>query len=78
MLAIWELTCFNHWYSQRPTPPLAPALEEEEAEKSCGPTGFWEVLTPCNGCRNLGFSSISQVHPYAYTEPELSYPNYKT
>uniref|UniRef100_A0A3Q1K6B7 Ankyrin repeat and sterile alpha motif domain-containing protein 1B n=1 Tax=Anabas testudineus TaxID=64144 RepID=A0A3Q1K6B7_ANATE len=46
--------------SKRPTPPLAPALEEEEAEKSCGPTGFWEALTPCNGCRNLGFSSISQ------------------
>ncbi|XP_044199179.1 ankyrin repeat and sterile alpha motif domain-containing protein 1B isoform X3 [Thunnus albacares] len=46
--------------SKRPTPPLAPALEEDEAEKSCGPTGFWEALTPCNGCRNLGFSSLSQ------------------
>uniref|UniRef100_A0A8C2ZZF2 Ankyrin repeat and sterile alpha motif domain containing 1B n=1 Tax=Cyclopterus lumpus TaxID=8103 RepID=A0A8C2ZZF2_CYCLU len=45
---------------KRPTPPLAVALEEEEAEKSCGPTGFWEALTPCNGCRNLGFSSLSQ------------------
>uniref|UniRef100_A0A665W8S1 Ankyrin repeat and sterile alpha motif domain containing 1B n=1 Tax=Echeneis naucrates TaxID=173247 RepID=A0A665W8S1_ECHNA len=44
----------------RPTPPLAPALEEDEAEKSCGPTGFWEALTPCNGCHNLGFSSLSQ------------------
>ncbi|XP_077956492.1 ankyrin repeat and sterile alpha motif domain-containing protein 1B isoform X3 [Gasterosteus aculeatus] len=46
--------------AQRPSPPLAVALEEEEAEKSCGPTGFWEALTPCNGCRNLGFSSLSQ------------------
>ncbi|XP_068442562.1 ankyrin repeat and sterile alpha motif domain-containing protein 1B isoform X1 [Clinocottus analis] len=45
---------------KRPTPPLAAALEEDEAEKSCGPTGFWESLTPCNGCRNLGFSSLSQ------------------
>lgn len=46
--------------SQRPTPPLAPALEEEEVDKICGPTGFWEALTPCNGCHNLGFSSLSQ------------------
>nr|XP_046234560.1 ankyrin repeat and sterile alpha motif domain-containing protein 1B isoform X2 [Scatophagus argus] len=45
---------------KRPTPPLPPALEEDEADKSCGPTGFWEALTPCNGCRNLGFSSLSQ------------------
>uniref|UniRef100_A0A3B4Z765 Ankyrin repeat and sterile alpha motif domain containing 1B n=1 Tax=Stegastes partitus TaxID=144197 RepID=A0A3B4Z765_9TELE len=36
------------------------SMEEDEAEKSCGPTGFWEALTPCNGCRNLGFSSLSQ------------------
>uniref|UniRef100_A0A8C4IVA3 Ankyrin repeat and sterile alpha motif domain-containing protein 1B n=1 Tax=Dicentrarchus labrax TaxID=13489 RepID=A0A8C4IVA3_DICLA len=43
--------------SKRPTPPLPPALEEDEAEKGCGPTGFWEALTPCNGCRNLGFSN---------------------
>uniref|UniRef100_A0A8D2ZN89 Ankyrin repeat and sterile alpha motif domain-containing protein 1B n=1 Tax=Scophthalmus maximus TaxID=52904 RepID=A0A8D2ZN89_SCOMX len=42
--------------AKRPTPPLAPALEEDEADRSCGPTGFWEALTPCNGCRNLGFS----------------------
>ncbi|XP_017267039.1 ankyrin repeat and sterile alpha motif domain-containing protein 1B isoform X3 [Kryptolebias marmoratus] len=46
--------------TKRPTPPLAPALEEDEAEKTCGPTGFWEAFTPCNGCRNLGFSSLSQ------------------
>ncbi|XP_029019474.1 ankyrin repeat and sterile alpha motif domain-containing protein 1B isoform X3 [Betta splendens] len=46
--------------AKRPTPPLAPAFEDEEADKSCGPAGFWEALTPCNGCRNLGFSSLSQ------------------
>ncbi|KAM6895511.1 ankyrin repeat and sterile alpha motif domain-containing protein 1B isoform 2-T2 [Xenentodon cancila] len=46
--------------SKRPTPPLAPAKEEEEAERACGPAGLWEALTPCNGCRNLGFSSLSQ------------------
>lgn len=46
---------------QRPTPPLAPAPEQDEVEKSCGPTGFWEALTPCNGCRNLGFTGLSQV-----------------
>ena len=50
--------------SQRPTPPLPPALEEDE---SCGPTGFWEALTPCNGCRNLGFSGLSQVHTHTHT-----------
>ncbi|XP_028811215.1 ankyrin repeat and sterile alpha motif domain-containing protein 1B isoform X2 [Denticeps clupeoides] len=44
--------------SKRPSPPLAPALEEDE--KSCGPTGLWEALTPCNGCRNLGFTGLSQ------------------
>uniref|UniRef100_A0A3Q4H2J0 Ankyrin repeat and sterile alpha motif domain containing 1B n=1 Tax=Neolamprologus brichardi TaxID=32507 RepID=A0A3Q4H2J0_NEOBR len=50
----------NGTLTRRPTPPLPPAMEEDEAEKSCGPTGFWEALTPCNGCRNLGFSSLSQ------------------
>ncbi|XP_030623945.1 ankyrin repeat and sterile alpha motif domain-containing protein 1B isoform X1 [Chanos chanos] len=45
--------------SKRPSPLLPAALEEEE--KTCGPGGLWEALTPCNGCRNLGFSSsISQ------------------
>lgn len=47
---------------QRPSPPPAVAVMEDEAEKTCGPTGFWEALTPCNGCHNLGFSSGSQVH----------------
>ncbi|XP_028973020.2 ankyrin repeat and sterile alpha motif domain-containing protein 1B isoform X2 [Esox lucius] len=51
--------------SKRPTPPLPPPREEKEeevevGEKSCGPAGFWETLTPCNGCHNLGFSSLSQ------------------
>ncbi|KAG5845963.1 hypothetical protein ANANG_G00144730 [Anguilla anguilla] len=46
--------------SKRPSPPLAPAQEEDEGEKSCGPAGFWEALTPCNGCRNLGFPGLSQ------------------
>ncbi|XP_041636644.1 ankyrin repeat and sterile alpha motif domain-containing protein 1B isoform X3 [Cheilinus undulatus] len=60
--------------SKRPTPPLAPALEEDEADKSCGPTGFWEALTPCNGCRNLGFSSLSQSSKHSaeiVTSPSL-------
>ncbi|KAM3588107.1 uncharacterized protein V6R79_021457 [Siganus canaliculatus] len=60
--------------SKRPTPPLPPALEEEEMEKSCGPSGFWEALTPCNGCRNLGFSGLSQNskhHGEIVTSPSL-------
>uniref|UniRef100_A0A8C9YYY2 Ankyrin repeat and sterile alpha motif domain containing 1B n=1 Tax=Sander lucioperca TaxID=283035 RepID=A0A8C9YYY2_SANLU len=51
---------FKNVCSQRLTPPLTVAVEEDEAEKSCGPTGFWEALTPCNGCRHLGFSNLSQ------------------
>ncbi|XP_061662987.1 ankyrin repeat and sterile alpha motif domain-containing protein 1B isoform X2 [Syngnathoides biaculeatus] len=43
---------------KRPTPPLAE--DEDRAERSCGPAGFWEALTPCNGCHNLGFSNLSQ------------------
>ncbi|KAM8883768.1 ankyrin repeat and sterile alpha motif domain-containing protein 1B isoform 3-T3 [Synchiropus picturatus] len=46
--------------SKQPTPPQAAAGEEDEMEKSCGPTGFWEALTPCNGCHHLGFSSLSE------------------
>uniref|UniRef100_A0A3B3ZH22 Ankyrin repeat and sterile alpha motif domain containing 1B n=1 Tax=Periophthalmus magnuspinnatus TaxID=409849 RepID=A0A3B3ZH22_9GOBI len=57
---------------QRPTPPLAPALEEDEVDKICGPTGFWEALTPCNGCHNLGFSSQdSQRSTEFATSPSL-------
>ncbi|XP_060770269.1 ankyrin repeat and sterile alpha motif domain-containing protein 1B isoform X4 [Neoarius graeffei] len=44
--------------SKWPTPPLPTAMEEEE--KACGPSGLWEALTPCNGCRNLGFSQDSK------------------
>ncbi|XP_026775439.1 ankyrin repeat and sterile alpha motif domain-containing protein 1B isoform X4 [Pangasianodon hypophthalmus] len=45
-------------HSKWPTPPLPAAIEEEE--KTCGPSGLWEALTPCNGCRNLGFSQESK------------------
>lgn len=54
---VYPLT-YSSFCPQRPTPPLPPALEEDEVEKSCGPTGFWEALTPCNGCRNLGFAGL--------------------
>uniref|UniRef100_A0A3Q3LVJ9 Ankyrin repeat and sterile alpha motif domain containing 1B n=1 Tax=Mastacembelus armatus TaxID=205130 RepID=A0A3Q3LVJ9_9TELE len=61
----------NGTLTRRPTPPLAPALEEDETEKSCGPSGFWEALTPCNGCRNLGFSSLSQRPADIVASPSL-------
>ncbi|XP_074867455.1 ankyrin repeat and sterile alpha motif domain-containing protein 1B isoform X5 [Carettochelys insculpta] len=47
----------------RPSPAnLSPGEEEEEdaQENTCGPAGFWEALTPCNGCRNLGFPILAQ------------------
>lgn len=52
---------------------LSPGEEEEEdaGENSCGPTGLWEALTPCNGCRNLGFPILTQVSVYLST---LKYP----
>ncbi|KAL2775814.1 ankyrin repeat and sterile alpha motif domain-containing protein 1B isoform p [Daubentonia madagascariensis] len=34
--------------------------EEEDDENTCGPSGLWEALTPCNGCRNLGFPMLAQ------------------
>nr|XP_045008298.1 ankyrin repeat and sterile alpha motif domain-containing protein 1B isoform X19 [Jaculus jaculus] len=34
--------------------------EEDDVENTCGPTGLWEALTPCNGCRNLGFPMLAQ------------------
>ncbi|KAK1788783.1 hypothetical protein P4O66_002592 [Electrophorus voltai] len=43
--------------AKRPSPPLPIAMEEE---KVCGPSGLWEALTPCNGCRNLGFTQDSR------------------
>ncbi|NWX85071.1 ANS1B protein, partial [Nothoprocta pentlandii] len=41
---------------------LSPREEEEEdaGENTCGPSGLWEALTPCNGCRNLGFPILAQ------------------
>ncbi|KAK7130095.1 hypothetical protein R3I93_019662 [Phoxinus phoxinus] len=51
--------------NKRPTPPLPPAMEEEE--KSCGPSGLWEALTPCNGCRNLGFSQDKRCGEIAHS-----------
>eukprot|EP00076_Gallus_gallus_P038514 XP_025004052.1 ankyrin repeat and sterile alpha motif domain-containing protein 1B isoform X7 [Gallus gallus] len=48
---------------QRPSSTcLSPREEEEDdgGENTCGPSGLWEALTPCNGCRNLGFSMLAQ------------------
>uniref|UniRef100_A0A3B4E3E4 Ankyrin repeat and sterile alpha motif domain-containing protein 1B n=1 Tax=Pygocentrus nattereri TaxID=42514 RepID=A0A3B4E3E4_PYGNA len=53
-----SMESFSVRTSGRPSPPLPPAVEEEE--KVCGPSGLWEALTPCNGCRNLGFSQDSK------------------
>ncbi|XP_023572426.1 ankyrin repeat and sterile alpha motif domain-containing protein 1B isoform X2 [Octodon degus] len=40
---------------------LSPGeVEEEDDENTCGPSGLWEALTPCNGCRNLGFPMLAQ------------------
>ncbi|NXO93409.1 ANS1B protein, partial [Certhia brachydactyla] len=41
---------------------LSPREEEDDdaAENTCGPSGLWEALTPCNGCRNLGFPMLAQ------------------
>ncbi|XP_028934859.1 ankyrin repeat and sterile alpha motif domain-containing protein 1B isoform X4 [Ornithorhynchus anatinus] len=34
--------------------------EEEDDQNGCGPSGLWGALTPCNGCRNLGFPMLTQ------------------
>ncbi|KAM9672796.1 ankyrin repeat and sterile alpha motif domain-containing protein 1B isoform 8-T8 [Trichechus inunguis] len=34
--------------------------EDDDDENTCGPSGLWEALTPCNGCRNLGFPMLTQ------------------
>ncbi|XP_075790100.1 ankyrin repeat and sterile alpha motif domain-containing protein 1B isoform X11 [Pelodiscus sinensis] len=39
---------------------LGEEEEEDTRENSCGPAGLWEALTPCNGCRNLGFPILTQ------------------
>uniref|UniRef100_A0A673IWN0 Ankyrin repeat and sterile alpha motif domain-containing protein 1B-like n=1 Tax=Sinocyclocheilus rhinocerous TaxID=307959 RepID=A0A673IWN0_9TELE len=36
-------------------------------EKSCGPSGLWKALTPCNGCRNLGFSQDKRCAEIAHS-----------
>ncbi|XP_037099115.1 ankyrin repeat and sterile alpha motif domain-containing protein 1B isoform X3 [Syngnathus acus] len=56
---------------QHPSLPLAatPEDDDERDERSCGPAGFWEALTPCNGCHNLGFSNLSQDHKRSGESP---------
>ncbi|KAM6093437.1 ankyrin repeat and sterile alpha motif domain-containing protein 1B isoform 5-T5 [Theristicus caerulescens] len=41
---------------------LSPREEDDDdaGENTCGPSGLWEALTPCNGCRNLGFPMLAQ------------------
>ncbi|XP_059258266.1 ankyrin repeat and sterile alpha motif domain-containing protein 1B isoform X8 [Mustela nigripes] len=40
---------------------LSPGeVEDDDDENTCGPSGLWEALTPCNGCRNLGFPILAQ------------------
>ncbi|XP_030741973.1 ankyrin repeat and sterile alpha motif domain-containing protein 1B [Echinops telfairi] len=41
---------------------LSPGEVEEDDDdgNTCGPSGIWEALTPCNGCRNLGFPILAQ------------------
>uniref|UniRef100_A0A673ITA6 Ankyrin repeat and sterile alpha motif domain-containing protein 1B-like n=1 Tax=Sinocyclocheilus rhinocerous TaxID=307959 RepID=A0A673ITA6_9TELE len=41
--------------------------EQNEEEKSCGPSGLWKALTPCNGCRNLGFSQDKRCAEIAHS-----------
>uniref|UniRef100_A0A4W3IXB9 Ankyrin repeat and sterile alpha motif domain containing 1B n=1 Tax=Callorhinchus milii TaxID=7868 RepID=A0A4W3IXB9_CALMI len=55
-------------YHLSPPIDLPPAEEEEEGEKSCGPTRLWEAFTPCNGCQPLGFPILIQ-------EPETKKSN---
>ncbi|NXI96005.1 ANS1B protein, partial [Psophia crepitans] len=47
----------------RPSSTCLSSREEEDddaGENTCGPSGLWEALTPCNGCRNLGFPMLAQ------------------
>uniref|UniRef100_A0A8C4U047 Ankyrin repeat and sterile alpha motif domain-containing protein 1B n=1 Tax=Falco tinnunculus TaxID=100819 RepID=A0A8C4U047_FALTI len=41
---------------------LSPREEDDDdaGENTCGPSGLWEALTPCNGCSNLGFPMLAQ------------------
>lgn len=47
---------------------LSPREEDDDdaAENTCGPSGLWEALTPCNGCRNLGFPMLAQVCDFLF------------
>lgn len=70
---IYSLSMFNLkvllLYVQRPSSMcLSPREDEEDdgGENTCGPSGLWEALTPCNGCRNLGFSMLAQVYVYLF------------
>ncbi|XP_059672671.1 ankyrin repeat and sterile alpha motif domain-containing protein 1B [Gavia stellata] len=47
----------------RPSSTCLSSREEDDddaGENTCGPSGLWEALTPCNGCRNLGFPMLAQ------------------
>ncbi|XP_048466088.1 ankyrin repeat and sterile alpha motif domain-containing protein 1B isoform X6 [Rhincodon typus] len=51
----------KHSKRDRLSPPVdTHQIEEEEGEKSCGPTRLWEAFSPCNGCRPLGFPILTQ------------------
>ncbi|XP_048410400.2 ankyrin repeat and sterile alpha motif domain-containing protein 1B isoform X9 [Stegostoma tigrinum] len=51
----------KHSKRDRLSPPVKTHhTEEEEGEKSCGPTRLWEAFSPCNGCRPLGFPILTQ------------------
>ncbi|KAJ7422802.1 hypothetical protein BTVI_12561 [Pitangus sulphuratus] len=56
---------FFNWYVSFSRPSsmrLSPREEDDDdaGENTCGPSGLWEALTPCNGCRNLGFPMLTQ------------------
>uniref|UniRef100_F7AY43 Ankyrin repeat and sterile alpha motif domain containing 1B n=1 Tax=Monodelphis domestica TaxID=13616 RepID=F7AY43_MONDO len=59
-----SLPAFSVAGNRRPssTINLSPGeLEEDDDDpNTCGPSGLWEALTPCNGCRNLGFPMLMQ------------------
>lgn len=63
-------------YVQRPSSTcLSPREEEDDdaGENTCGPSGLWEALTPCNGCRNLGFPMLAQVYIYLFIITLINY-----
>ncbi|XP_029453236.1 ankyrin repeat and sterile alpha motif domain-containing protein 1B [Rhinatrema bivittatum] len=53
---------------------FSPNQDEEDVnEGGCGPLGFWEALTPCSSCRNLGFPSLMQ-EPDTWREHPVGSP----